>query len=226
MGQKGLKLAFLAKNSRFLAEFFLNRIGGYTPPLNGQSVCSKKLSGQGGTPPPLNGQNSLKRFWQVPFIYFEPQKWDHDTFNPKILTEKMPTSMRPYFLLYATTAATAMHFQVAKQILCWRFSVFSGENIEISNLGAVETSVSGASAILGNFLTPRLNRSWPHCFTRLNFSHNYFYLPFEINCKAPKERWFLSSLRYFCPIWVSPACYPCSALPSPWSWLTCGLCKL
>ena len=34
-----------------------------------------------------------------------------------------------------------------------------GENIEISNLGAVETSVSRASAILGNFLTPRLNPS-------------------------------------------------------------------
>ena len=66
MGQKGLKLAFLAKNSRFLADFFLNRIGGYPPPLNGESLCSKKLSGQGGTPPPLNGQNPLKRFWQLP----------------------------------------------------------------------------------------------------------------------------------------------------------------
>ena len=82
----------------------------------------------------------------------------------KILTQKMPTSMSHYFLLYVTTAATAMHFQVAKQILCWRFSVFAGENIEISNLGAVETSVSRASAILGNFLTPRLNPSWPPLF--------------------------------------------------------------
>ena len=38
----------------------------YPPPLNGQSLCSKKLSGKGGTPPPLNGKNPLKRFWQLP----------------------------------------------------------------------------------------------------------------------------------------------------------------
>ena len=38
MGQKGLKLAFLAKNSCFLADFFLNGIGGSPPPpLNGKS---------------------------------------------------------------------------------------------------------------------------------------------------------------------------------------------
>ena len=43
MGQKALKLA---------ADFFLNGIGGYPPPLNGKSLCSKKLSGKGGDPPP------------------------------------------------------------------------------------------------------------------------------------------------------------------------------
>ena len=69
MGQKGLKLAFWAQNSRFLADFFLNGIGGYTPPpLNGQSLCSKKLSGHGGYPPPHNGQNPLKRFWKLPLV--------------------------------------------------------------------------------------------------------------------------------------------------------------
>ena len=31
------------------------------PPLNGQSLCSKKLSGKGGYPP-LNGNNPLSSF--------------------------------------------------------------------------------------------------------------------------------------------------------------------
>ena len=56
MGQKGLKLVFLAKNSRFLADFFLNGIGGYPPPLT-ENQCEKKkgfsLADRGGTPPPL-----------------------------------------------------------------------------------------------------------------------------------------------------------------------------
>ena len=39
---------FLAKRSRFLEYFFLNGMGGYTPPLNGKSLCSKKVSGKGG----------------------------------------------------------------------------------------------------------------------------------------------------------------------------------
>ena len=79
----------------------------------------------------------------------------------------MPTSMSPCFLLHAIAAATAMHFQVEKQACCCWVSDFlprKGENIEISNLGAVETSVSRASAILGNFLTTRLNPSWPPLF--------------------------------------------------------------
>ena len=46
-------LRFLAKNSYFLADFFLNGIGGVLPPLNGKSVYPKKLSGKGGYPPPL-----------------------------------------------------------------------------------------------------------------------------------------------------------------------------
>ena len=48
MSQKGLKLAFLAKNSHFLADFFLNGIGGYPPPLNGQSPKKSKKMGQKG----------------------------------------------------------------------------------------------------------------------------------------------------------------------------------
>ena len=42
---------------------------GGTPPLNGKSVWKKEgffLNGIGGYPPPLNGQNPLKRFWKVP----------------------------------------------------------------------------------------------------------------------------------------------------------------
>ena len=34
-----------------MAEFSLAELGGTPPPLNGQSLCSKKLSGMGGTPP-------------------------------------------------------------------------------------------------------------------------------------------------------------------------------
>ena len=108
----------------------------------------------------------------------------------KILTQKMPTSMSPYFLLYVTTAATAMHFQVAKQILCWRFSVFAGENIEISNLGAVETSVSRASAILGNFLTPRLNPSWPPLFYPSTFLTTTFVCHLRAIAKHQKRDGF------------------------------------
>ena len=47
---------FWPKIAVFFADFF----------LNGQSLCSKKLSGKGGSPPPLNGQNPLKRFCRVP----------------------------------------------------------------------------------------------------------------------------------------------------------------
>ena len=43
----------------------------------------------------------------------------------KILTQKMPMSMSSCLLLHAIAAATAMHFQVAKQTCCWRVSVFS-----------------------------------------------------------------------------------------------------
>ena len=43
---------------------FLSGIGGYPPPLNGQSLCSKKLNGKGGVlpPTPLKGQNPLSSF--------------------------------------------------------------------------------------------------------------------------------------------------------------------
>ena len=67
MRPKGLKKAFLAKNSCFLVDFFLSGIGGYPPPLNGKSLCSKKLSRKGGVPP-LNGQNPLSSFWKVPLL--------------------------------------------------------------------------------------------------------------------------------------------------------------
>ena len=56
------KRRFLAKNSCFFADFFLNGIGGTPPPLNGKSLCPKTLNGKGGYPPPLNGKNPLKRF--------------------------------------------------------------------------------------------------------------------------------------------------------------------
>ena len=71
--QKGLKMhekrqkkkrVFGPKNLLFSGNI-LCRIGGTPPPpppLNGQSLCSKKLCGKGGTPPPLNGQNPLGSF--------------------------------------------------------------------------------------------------------------------------------------------------------------------
>ena len=52
--KKGLELAFLDQIYLFLVNFFLSGIGGYPPPpLNGKSLCSKKLSGKGGYPHPL-----------------------------------------------------------------------------------------------------------------------------------------------------------------------------
>ena len=64
MDQKGLKMhekkaknrVFGHKKTCFLAEFSLVEWGGYPPPLNGQSLCSKKLSGKGVPPPPLTGK--------------------------------------------------------------------------------------------------------------------------------------------------------------------------
>ena len=54
-GQKGLKLAFLAKNSRFLADFSLTELGGTPPHPLTENQCEKKkvffLSGIGGVPP-------------------------------------------------------------------------------------------------------------------------------------------------------------------------------
>ena len=54
MGQKWQKLAFLAKKNRFLADFFLNGIGGYPPtpfPLADNHCAQKSLAERGGTPP-------------------------------------------------------------------------------------------------------------------------------------------------------------------------------
>ena len=56
MHEKRQKIEFLdLKNLLFSGIFF-----------NGQSLCSKKLSGKGGYPP-LNGQNPLCSFWRLPF---------------------------------------------------------------------------------------------------------------------------------------------------------------
>ena len=47
-------MAFLAKNSCFLADFFLSGIGGYAPPpLTENHPAQKPLAEMGGTPPPL-----------------------------------------------------------------------------------------------------------------------------------------------------------------------------
>ena len=56
----------MAKNSCFLADFFLNGIGGYPPPLNGKSSCPKTLNGIGGYPPPLTDKIRLNVFDSVP----------------------------------------------------------------------------------------------------------------------------------------------------------------
>ena len=66
--QKGLKMhekkakKLLDLKNLLFSGIFLSGIGGYSPPLNGKSLCSKKLSRKGGYPPPLNGKNPLKRF--------------------------------------------------------------------------------------------------------------------------------------------------------------------
>ena len=51
----------ISKNSSFLADFFLNGIGKYPPPLTENHCAQKSLADRGGYPP-LNGQNPLKRF--------------------------------------------------------------------------------------------------------------------------------------------------------------------
>ena len=65
---------FGLKNLLF-SGIFLSGIGGYSPPpLNGKSLCPKKLSGKGGYPP-LNGQNPLSSFWRVPLLVCEERIW-------------------------------------------------------------------------------------------------------------------------------------------------------
>ena len=60
MDQKGLKIYEKRQKMEFsnlkyllFSGISLSGIGGYPPPLNEQSLCSKKLSGKGGYPPPL-----------------------------------------------------------------------------------------------------------------------------------------------------------------------------
>ena len=53
MHEKGKKIEFLDLKNLLFCGIFFSGIGGYLPsPLNGQLMCSKKLSGKGGTPPP------------------------------------------------------------------------------------------------------------------------------------------------------------------------------
>ena len=65
MGQKGLKLAFLGQKWPFLADFFLNGIGGVPPPLT-ENQCEKKkvffLNGIGGWGFPPKQTKSAKTF--------------------------------------------------------------------------------------------------------------------------------------------------------------------
>ena len=56
MHEKRQKIEFLDLKNLLFSGIFLIGIMGYPPPLNGQSLCSKKLSGKGGDPPPLTGQ--------------------------------------------------------------------------------------------------------------------------------------------------------------------------
>ena len=52
MHKKIQKIEFLDLKNLLFGGIFLSGIGGYpSPPLNGQSLCSKKLSGKGGNPP-------------------------------------------------------------------------------------------------------------------------------------------------------------------------------
>ena len=80
MHEKRQKIEFLDLKTCFLAElgvppppplngvfwpkiavFFLNGIGGFSPPLTESHCAQKSLAERGGTPP-LNGKNPLKRF--------------------------------------------------------------------------------------------------------------------------------------------------------------------
>ena len=52
-----ISIFFFVKNSCFLADFFLNGIGGYSPPLTESHCAQKSLAERGGTPsPPLTGK--------------------------------------------------------------------------------------------------------------------------------------------------------------------------
>ena len=54
MNEKRQKMEFLDQKYLLFSRIFLSGIGGYPPPpLNGKSLCPKKLSGMGGYPPPL-----------------------------------------------------------------------------------------------------------------------------------------------------------------------------
>ena len=51
--KRGQNRRFLAKNSVFFADFFLNGIGGYPPPLTENHCAQKPLTERGVPPPPL-----------------------------------------------------------------------------------------------------------------------------------------------------------------------------
>ena len=53
MHKKRQKIEFLDLKNLLFSGIFLSGIGGY-PPLNRQSLCSKKLSGKGGGKNPLS----------------------------------------------------------------------------------------------------------------------------------------------------------------------------
>ena len=58
MHKKRQKIEFLDLKDLLFSGILLSGFGGYSPPpapLNGQSLCSKKLSGKGGYPPPFVG---------------------------------------------------------------------------------------------------------------------------------------------------------------------------
>ena len=63
--EKKAKIESLDLKNLLFGGIFLSRIVGYPTPLNGQSLCSKKLSGKGGYPP-LNGKNPLSVFEGFP----------------------------------------------------------------------------------------------------------------------------------------------------------------
>ena len=93
-------------------------MGGYSPPINGKSLCPKSLAERGGTPSPLNGKNPLKRFWKRSLL------WQNYGVKDDMLWCQSKTNMICWIQFWSGTDVV----QFEKMVRYWMHS----ENVELT----------------------------------------------------------------------------------------------